>query len=176
VTAEALVCQKRTRKYPNGRTGTNAGYFAHFAARDPACDLCLSAAAARVRAFNEANPESRRGARLRDYEKNRESYAERNLRSKHGLTLEDYDRLLAAQGGGCAICGSTESGGRWGGRFHIDHDHRCCPGQKSCAKCRRALLCAACNVGLGSFGDDPDRLLAAATYLLTRTDVLGAPR
>jgi hypothetical protein len=29
-----------------------------------------------------------------------------NLKSKFGMTIEDYDTMLAEQGGGCAICGA----------------------------------------------------------------------
>lgn len=129
-----------------------------------------------MRAANRANPQRAREASKAEYERNREAYAGRNLRSKHGLTLQQYEEMLAAQGGGCAICGSTNAGGRWGLRFHVDHDHGCCPDRKSCDKCRRALLCSPCNVGLGAFADSPDRLMAAAAYLLARVDVLGVRR
>lgn len=73
---------------------------------------------------------------------------------RHGLTEETFAALLEAQGGGCAICGSTEPGN---GSFRIDHDHD--TGQV------RGLLCHKCNVALGLMGDDPERLARAAAYL-----------
>ena len=63
------------------------------------------------------------------------------LRSRYGLSIDDYNAKLLAQGGRCASCGTTEPGGS--GSFHVDHDHRCCPGRRSCGKCVRDLLCRA---------------------------------
>lgn len=80
--------------------------------------------------------------------------------AKQGLTPEDYDRILAEQGGRCAICPATDPGkvGRtYSGKFAADHCHK--TGQS------RGLLCHKCNMGLGLFCDDPDLLLAAAKYL-----------
>jgi hypothetical protein len=85
---------------------------------------------------------------------------------RYGITFAQFTELLEAQGRCCAICGTTEPGGR--GNFHIDHDHACCPGIKSCGKCIRGLLCSACNTSLGGFKDDPKRLLAAVAYLTAR--------
>lgn len=81
-----------------------------------------------------------------------------NLR-KYGLTVEDYGRLLAGQGGVCAICGSPPNpdGVRAASRLHPDHDHE--TGRN------RALLCLNCNVGIGHFRDDPDLMQAAADYI-----------
>lgn len=90
---------------------------------------------------------------------------------RHGISRERYLEMVRAQGGRCAVCG-TDSPGMNYGRWSIDHDHTCCPGEESCGSCIRGLLCRNCNVGLGHFDDDPDRLLAAAAYLLSRTDVL----
>lgn len=78
------------------------------------------------------------------------------LQRLYGMTSADYDQLLAVQGGSCAICRATEPGGQ-SGYFHIDHCHQ--------SKKVRGLLCTRCNMGLGLFRDDSERLLAAVAYL-----------
>lgn len=84
-----------------------------------------------------------------------------NLWAKYRLRPEDYDRMLAEQGGTCAICPATTM-------LRVDHDHACCPGQISCGQCVRGLVCDACNLLLGKANDDAARLRAAATYLENR--------
>lgn len=87
---------------------------------------------------------------------------DRNLK-RFNITGAEADALLAEQGGGCAICGEPPSRRA----LDIDHDHSCCDGNFSCGKCIRGLLCSDCNMGIGKLGDrDPERLLAAAGYLL----------
>jgi predicted nucleic acid-binding Zn ribbon protein len=85
------------------------------------------------------------------------------LRSPHymreymyDMGQEEYEALLAAQDGRCAICGSPDWPGKHD-RPHVDHDH--VTGRV------RGLLCGKCNNGLGMFDDDPARLRAAAEYL-----------
>lgn len=90
---------------------------------------------------------------------------------KYGLSRERFDEMLRVQGGGCAVCGASEPGGK--GEWHIDHDHSCCPlpangSGRTCGQCVRGLLCTGCNVGLGAFGDDIDRMAAAIDYLKRR--------
>jgi hypothetical protein len=165
------ACQKATRKYPEGRTGTEAGYEAHRRAKEPACESCRKATAAR-RNHGVRTAEERAQWRKEALERDPLMDRRGNLKAKFGLTLEDYDRMLAGQGGGCAICGTAKPGGRHDTFFQVDHDHACCPGKKSCGKCVRALLCAKCNLGLGAFDDDPDRMMAAVAYLLSRRDLL----
>ena len=75
------------------------------------------------------------------------------LRKLYGITMDDYDQLLAAQGGGCAICGGADEGRN----LAVDHCH---DNSKV-----RGLLCRACNQGLGQFRDRPDLLNKAAQYL-----------
>lgn len=82
------------------------------------------------------------------------------LRSKYDLTHEQFEEMLDSQGGGCAICGSTESGRTARGNpkpLSVDHDH--ITGKV------RAILCSQCNSALGMMRDDPSRLRKAAAYL-----------
>ena len=79
-----------------------------------------------------------------------------------GIDRTRYDSMLAAQGGGCAICGGPNRGGRM---LAVDHDHSCCPGERTCGKCVRGLLCDSCNHAIGKFRDDPELLIKAAHYL-----------
>lgn len=87
-----------------------------------------------------------------------------DLQQMYGLTLADFEQMLADQGGGCAICGTTKPNGP-GSRFQVDHDHACCPRVGSCGECIRGLLCGSCNTLIGLAGEDPKRLMAAAAYL-----------
>jgi hypothetical protein len=61
----------------------------------------------------------------------------------------------------CDACGSPVQGQA----RHIDHDHACCAGNKSCGKCVRGVLCVHCNVALGLVKDDPSRLQLLIDYL-----------
>lgn len=89
----------------------------------------------------------------------------RRVLKAHGLTEDEYNTLLAAQGGVCAICRTQDPGGKSGLRFHIDHDRIHCPGYKCCGKCVRGLLCVRCNTGLGLFWDKPSLLRKAGSYV-----------
>lgn len=61
------------------------------------------------------------------------------------MTLEEYNAKLEAQGGVCALCKSPPKVMP----LHVDHDHSCCPGKKTCGNCIRGLVCWNCNVFLG---------------------------
>jgi hypothetical protein len=81
---------------------------------------------------------------------------ERYVRRKYGMSQQEYSALLAAQGGGCAICGGLFAGGSRR-NLNIDHDHA--TGRV------RGILCAHCNKGLGLFRDRYDLLQKAIDYL-----------
>lgn len=78
------------------------------------------------------------------------------LRREYGITLADYESLLAKQNGACAICGVENPAGRWD-KWHVDHCHS--------TKKVRGILCSSCNHGIGQFKDDPALLRRAAEYL-----------
>lgn len=75
---------------------------------------------------------------------------------RYGLTIAEWDELLKAQGGRCAICRTDRAGGG-DDRWHVDHDHA--TGQI------RGLLCNSCNQAIGLLKDDPEIIAAAARYV-----------
>lgn len=83
---------------------------------------------------------------------------------QYNLTDEQLAEMLAAQSGACPICKTPLSHQEWRG-MQIDHDHSCCAHEGSCGLCVRGLLCSSCNLGLGCFQDDPQRLRNAIDYL-----------
>lgn len=80
----------------------------------------------------------------------------RNL-ERYGLTIADYDHMLAQQGGGCAICGRTDPGRHLQTHFSVDHCHD--------SGVVRGLLCHPCNIGIGYLQDNPHVMRAAAAYV-----------
>lgn len=106
---------------------------------------CTQCRTAYNRKRREANP-------AKVYEIERRS----KLKKQYGITPEEYDTMLTAQGGGCAICGAKEPGGRTR-YFPVDHCHA--------TGVIRGLLCTKCNRGLGLFNDNADRMKRAVKYL-----------
>ena len=79
---------------------------------------------------------------------------ERNLRTKYGLRLEDYEMMVATQNGVCKICKKPP---KEGDKLAVDHCHD--------SQVIRGLLCKSCNLGLGAFSDNPDFLIEAVRYV-----------
>lgn len=76
-------------------------------------------------------------------------------KTHYGISLEDYDEMLLAQDGVCAICRGLETSKRM--FLSVDHCH-------TSGKVR-GLLCSNCNRGLGSFKDQEVLLHKAIDYL-----------
>ncbi|WP_405506289.1 endonuclease VII domain-containing protein [Streptomyces cyaneofuscatus] len=81
----------------------------------------------------------------------------------YGITLDQYNEMLAKQGQLCALCGERPDTDR---RMHVDHDH-------TTGKIR-ALLCHHCNLLLGNAKDSPARLRQAIAYLERHSSVTEA--
>lgn len=91
----------------------------------------------------------------RRYDSKAEQARDRTLQKRYGITLDQYNDLLAQQGGVCAICKKACKSGRL---LAVDHDHE--TGE------RRGLLCMNCNRAIGWLGDDPELIQAALDYVL----------
>ena len=86
---------------------------------------------------------------------------------KHCMTTLDKSDRAEAQGG-CALCDRVTPGRKG---WVLDHDRSCCPGDRSCEFCRRAVLCQWCNTALGYAGDNPATLRRMADYIETGTRI-----
>lgn len=132
------------------------------------CRPCANKATNATRAIRMSNPEYREtyNAKQREYKKRKpRSYAKRKeqwLRYKYNMTQQDYDNLLESQNGVCAICKQVCKSNKM---LAIDHDHNCCPGDKSCGQCIRGLLCANCNGAIGMLQEDPIIIKRAMEYI-----------
>jgi hypothetical protein len=87
-------------------------------------------------------------------EKHKEYGRRSSLKSRYGITIEDYDELYKLQNGLCKICKSTDKGTK---RLSVDHNHE--SGKV------RGLLCQKCNRGLGLFNDSIFLFTEAIKYI-----------
>ena len=116
--------------------------------------------------FRAANPEksaeqrrvSMRLWRKRHPEEMKRRDRDARYRREYGITLVEYDQMLAEQGGVCAIC-KKEPDGR---RLSVDHDH--VTGEV------RGLLCVRCNSFLGYY--ESSWRVEAERYLRGPVDAL----
>jgi hypothetical protein len=111
---------------------------------------CIECHKVKQVAYNAAHRAENNARNRRCRAKNGRTY---DLRKLYGITAEQYDTMLNAQGGVCAIC-KQPPGNK---RLAVDHDHS--NGRN------RALLCALCNHAIERFENDPDFGTKALNYL-----------
>lgn len=109
----------------------------------------------------ETYPEHRKQAmreRSREWRaRNPAAVKKTNLRNhlrEYGLTVEEFEAMLLAQSGRCAICITPFAEVK---EPHVDHDHK--------TGAVRGLLCKDCNLVLGCVDDSTDLLARAIAYL-----------
>lgn len=104
----------------------------------------MPSTAASLREWRRRNPEKNRAhvKKWRDanVERVKTKLREFNLKKKYGLTVEEYDQMLADQDGHCAICPVEPTPTK---RLAVDHCHK--TGKV------RSLLCHTCNNHLGIY-------------------------
>jgi hypothetical protein len=111
-------------------------------------------AIATAKRWQQANAERVAANNRRYRAANAQRFRDGHRRRVFNLTAEQYEAVLEAQGGGCALCGRGPHPGR---SLHVDHDHE--------TGAIRGLLCFRCNVGIGHFREDKLRMADAIVYL-----------
>jgi hypothetical protein len=131
------VVEERARKFISGESNTRVGRQA------------VKLLPKELRDAYEAEGRSRKAKR------NRKTNHRRHMLAKYGLTPEEWQEMWDRQGGKCGSCDDPLRTGAGG--CAVDHNHE--TGKV------RELLCIQCNVGLGFYRDDLERLKKAAQYL-----------
>jgi hypothetical protein len=108
--------------------------------------------------WGKLNLDKRRACTRRFRERHPELCTGRYL--AYGISREQFESKLAAQGGKCAICGATEPGNVRG--FCFDHSHSF-PSRDPAG--HREILCHHCNSLLGNAKDSVNTLGLAIKYL-----------
>jgi hypothetical protein len=100
----------------------------------------------RIRGNKYSQLDRGKAKKKEDYANKKEFYQEyernRQYKKVYGITIDDYDKMLLAQGGGCKMCGA-KTGGPKRQRFAVDHCH-------TTGKVR-GLLRVKCNVAVGFY-------------------------
>lgn len=142
---------------PLGGDGTSGKHWGKWRGVECSVDGCSNSVSAKglcKRCYNAAVWRSGKH-RLTDVQK-RNSH----LKYRYGMAAEDYNAMLAAQGGCCAICRQppTKENTRAGRepKLYVDHCHD--------SNRIRGLLCNHCNLAIGYAKSEPV-LLAAAEYV-----------
>lgn len=149
--------------------------------KDGLSSICKSCDSIRSCQWKKDNPEKAKKQRVdwvnANYEKKLDStlsWRKKNpdkhrnivLKSRYGITLEQYNEMLIQQENKCKICKKLFSGELIKNRPCVDHDHKCCPkGVKICGKCIRGLLCGPCNSMLGRLQEDTSSFQRAIDYV-----------
>lgn len=79
------------------------------------------------------------------------------LKTRYGITLDEYDAMVAAQNNLCAICNQSQTRRN----LAVDHCHQ--------TNRVRALLCDKCNIALGLINDDLNIVESIKRYLILHT-------
>lgn len=146
---EKEAASKRAYFIRNKEKIKKAAHARYLANREAMC--------ARSREYYARDPERKKASKQKWAAANKAKIALKSRRARlasYGLSLEEYDSRLIAQGGGCAICGARPNGRP----LDVDHVH-----DESGRV--RGLLCGRCNSTLERFEAVPNFGTRATSYL-----------
>ena len=115
---------------------------------------CKECSNRRARLYYRDNIEKIKEHNKLRYLKNRQDRLDYELKKRYGIDFETKKAMLAAQGGCCVGCSTTDPGKN---DWHVDHRH-------SDGKLR-GILCNRCNFALGYVKDSIDTLKNLIEYL-----------
>ena len=118
--------------------------------KTPRCSRCI---------YEDSKPKTRAAKyHLKDkYKEYRHVYY---LKTKHGISKEEYEKMLEQQDGVCFICRNPDSRNH---KLCVDHNH--------ITNEVRGLLCHNCNRTLGVLKDDPYLFRSCISYLESRNTI-----
>lgn len=102
---------------------------------------------------HEKRKEVSRLWRANNKEKSKIAITNATLRSKYGISLDQYNEMLKKQNFSCAVCFDKPIKQR----LHVDHCHATLK--------VRGLLCQACNTSIGKMKESPSLIRALANYV-----------
>jgi Recombination endonuclease VII len=150
-TIPVVMCTKHPDRRARARAMCASCYVKWFYAGDEAYRIKSNA---RVREWVKNNPERAQAIQIKKRAKQTPDSKKRALlKSKYGITLEQFNQMLLDQGGVCALCNQAPASGKC---LHVDHCHQ--TGRV------RGLLCHQCNWYLGKVDADPTLLARLQKY------------
>lgn len=121
------------------------------------CRTCSRASCRKWRSENlELARALGREAEKKRAAKNPQRHREYHLRTRYGISFEDEQQMLSAQGNACAIC-QEPFVAEYNRGYAVDHCHK--------STRVRGLLCRRCNVTLGQVDDQVKILRQMIEYL-----------
>lgn len=102
--------------------------------------------------WQKANPEKARSASKSWRDRNPNKLRDYKFKVRYGISIAEYEAMLAQQNGTCAICHEPPADGQ-----RLDHHH-------DTGKVR-SLLCVRCNTMIGMNRERPEILRSAVAYL-----------
>lgn len=126
-------------------------FYTHKGMTDGRLNKCIACSKKESKANYKACDKTKRNANKNAYQaRNSEKRYGWNMKHKYGITIEQFKAQEAKQKGLCGVCSMP-------GELVIDHCHK--TGKF------RGLLHRSCNSALGLLQDNPEVILAAASYV-----------